>query len=107
MCWRLLECFKECVCGRPRYLVGLVDDVELGPQLGRSVVDTLPQVANVIDTAVTGRVDLDHIWRGAGIDRNARRTDVAGSLVRVGVEAIGRLGQDSCGRCFARPTRTA
>ncbi len=41
--------------------VGLVDDVDLEPTLRRAVGRPLAQVTGVVDAAMAGRVDLDHV----------------------------------------------
>jgi hypothetical protein len=74
---RLLERLEEGVGGGPCDLVGLVDDVELRLELGRREHHPLAQVADVVDAAVAGGVDLDHVGRRAGVDRDAGGADVA------------------------------
>jgi hypothetical protein len=68
---RLLERLQERVPGVLRDLVGLVEDVDLAPQVGRGVVDALPKLADRVDAAVGGGVDLDEVKRPALADRDA------------------------------------
>src|SRR5690606_8359079 len=86
------------VAGQP---VRLVDDVELVPQLRRRVLDPLAEIANIFDAAVGGGVDLDDVGRAPLVDRDAGLADVAGTLRRVGIEAVDRLGQQPGGRRLA------
>ena len=66
---RFLKCFEKRVRCRAGDLMRFVNDVELGLQLLRRVFDALAQIANIIDAAIAGGVDLDHIGGGVGGDR--------------------------------------
>ena len=68
---RLLERFQERVPGVARDLVGLVEDVDLALQVRGRVVDALAQVADRVDPAVGGGVDLEQVHRPALADRDA------------------------------------
>ena len=97
MRWRFLECLQEGVGGCAGDLMRLVDDVELGLELRRCVVHAVSQVADIVDAAVAGRVDLDHVGCRTGINRHAGGALVARALVRIGIEAIDGLGHDPRG----------
>jgi hypothetical protein len=71
MGWRLFQGLEEGVRRCTGDLVRFVDDVNLGPKLRRCVSDTLPQIPDVVDAPVAGRVDLDDVGRSAGIDGQA------------------------------------
>ena len=65
---RLFQRLEEGVRRRAGDLVRFVDDVDLGAKLRGRVADALPQIADVVDAAVAGGVDLDDVGRRAGID---------------------------------------
>ena len=69
---RLLERLEQRVPGVLGDLVRLVEDVDLAPQVGRRVVEALPELAHVVDAAVGRGVDLD-AGPGRG-PRGSRRT---------------------------------
>ena len=58
---RLLHQLEEGIEALPRDHVGLVNDVDLEPAGHGRVERPLPQVSGVVDAAVRGRVDLDHV----------------------------------------------
>src|SRR6185312_2670211 len=58
---RLLHQLEEGIEALPRDHVGLVDDVDLESAGHGRVERPLPQVPRVVDAAVRGRVDLDHV----------------------------------------------
>ncbi len=58
---RLLDHLQQGVEARRGDHVRLVDDVDLVPAARGPEEGLLPQVAGVVDTAVGGRVDLDHV----------------------------------------------
>src|SRR5205814_825661 len=58
---RLLEGLEERVPGRRGQLVGLVDDVNAVAHLGRREGNFLPQLTDVVDPTVRGRVDLHQV----------------------------------------------
>ena len=91
---RLLERLEERVPGVLRDLVGLVEDVDLAPEVRGRVVQALAQLADVVDAAVGRGIDLDQVQRPALADGVARVTRVAG--IGVGRErlAVEGLGQD-------------
>ena len=101
---RLLERLQERVPGVLRDLVRLVEDVDLAGEVGRGVVDPLPQVADRVDAAVRRGVDLDEVHRPALADRDARRAGVARVAV-LEVRAVDGLGEDPGERRLARPAR--
>ena len=64
--------------------VGLVDDVDLVAAVHRGEEGAFPQVSGVLDTAVTGGVDLDHVdaARPAARQVLAGTADPAGFILR-------------------------
>ena len=103
---RLFENLKQRVEGRGRQPLRLVDDVDLLAPLHRSGRGLLAQFAGVLNSAVRGCVDLDHVQVGALTDRNALRAHPTG-LGRGPVLAIDHLGQDPRGGGLARAARAA
>ena len=101
---RLLERLQERVPGVPRDLVGLVEDVDLAGEIGRGVVDALPEIPDRVDAAVRCCVDLDEVHCPALADRDARRAGVARVAV-LQVRAVDGLGEDPGERGLARPPR--
>ena len=101
---RLLERLQERVPGVLRDLVGLIEDVDLPPQVRRGVVDPVAQLADVGDAAVARGVDLDEVHRPALADRDARLAAVARVAV-LEVRAVDGLGEDPGERRLARPAR--
>ena len=73
---RLLERLEERVPGVLGDLVRLVEDVDLAAQLAGRVGEALAQVADGVDAAVAGGVDLDQVEGRALADR--RRTTGSG-----------------------------
>jgi hypothetical protein len=74
--------------------VRLVEDVDLASEVGRGVVQPVPQVADRVDAAVRRGVDLDEVERATLADRDARGADVARVGVGPEVQAVDRLGHD-------------
>ena len=101
---RLLERLEEGVPGVLRDLVGLVEDVDLAAQVGRGVVDALAELADGVDPAVRGGIDLEEVHRPALADRDARRAGVARVAV-LEVRAVERLGEDPGQRGLAGAAR--
>ena len=58
---RLFEGLQEGVEGLLGEHVHFVDDVDLVPGFDRGEIDVFPQLADVVDAAVGGAVDLDHV----------------------------------------------
>ena len=101
---RLLERLQQRVPGVLGDLVRLVEDVDLAPELAGRIRQALAQVADVVDAAVAGGVDLDEVERRALADRDARRAAVAGVAV-LEVRAVDRLGEDPGERGLAGAAR--
>ena len=101
---RLLERLEERVPGVLRDLVGLVEDVDLAPKVGRGVIDPLAELADRVDAAVRRGVDLDEVERPALADRDAGLAGVAGIAV-LEVRAVERLGEDPRERGLAGAAR--
>ena len=93
--WRLLDQLEQGVEALRGDHVGLVDDVDLVATADRCEERLLPQLAGVIDAAVRGGVDLDHVDRARAV---AGQLDAAVALAaRVGhrrLVAVERPGQD-------------
>ena len=66
---RLLDDLQQGVEALRRDHVGLVDDVDLEPALGRAVGRPLAQIARIVDAAVASRVDLDDVDRPTAAPR--------------------------------------
>ena len=58
--------------------VRLIEDVDFHPHLRRREPDGFAQLANLLDAAVAGGVDLEHVERRAGQDREAVLARVVG-----------------------------
>ena len=101
---RLLERLEERVPGVLGDLVRLVEDVDLASQFAGRVGEALAELADVVDAAVAGGVDLDEVERRALADRDARRAGVAGVAV-LEVRAVERLGEDPRQRRLAGAAR--
>ena len=100
----LFERLEKRVPGVLRDLVRLVEDVDLAPQAARGVREALAQVADLVDAAIAGRVDLDEVEGSSLADRDARRACVAGVAVAE-VGAVDGLGKDPGQRRLARAAR--
>ena len=60
--------FQERVPGLPGQHVGLVDDIDLVvPLLRGRIHGTLAQLPGVVDPAIAGGVDLDHVQAGGAV----------------------------------------
>ena len=77
MIGRLLECLQERIEGRVGNLVGFVQDVDLVAIACRPVARSVAQLADLIDTAIRRRVNLDHVNGIAGPDFLATFTGAA------------------------------
>ena len=104
---RLLERLEEGVPGVLRDLVGLVEDVDLAPEVGGGVAQALAQLADIVDAAIGRGVDLDQVQGPALADGVARVTRVAGIGVGSEVLAVERLGEDPRERRLAGATRSS
>ena len=92
---RLLERLEQGVPGLRRQHVDFVDDVDLVPVAGRGVTHGLAQLADGVDAAVAGTVDLQDVERAAGGDFGAGGAAVAGPRRRPFL-AVERLGEEAC-----------
>ena len=101
---RFLERLQQGVPGVAGDLVRLVEDVDLAPELAGRVWQALAQVANRIDAAVAGGIDLDQVEGRPLTDRDAGWASVAGVAV-LEVRAVDGLGQDPRERGLAGPAR--
>ena len=101
---RLFEGLQERVECRLGEHVDFVDDVDLVAALVRRVPDLVAQIANVVDAAVAGRVDLDEVERAGLVDRLADFARIV-RLPVLRVAAVGGLRHDAGGARLARSAR--
>ena len=97
---RLFEGLEQGVEGGVGDLVGLVEDVDLVAVAGGGVAGGVAQLANLVDAAVGGGVDLDDIDGVAGADLGAGFAELAGLDGGAGggadgVAAVEGHGQDA------------
>ena len=97
---RLLEGLEQRVEGGVGDLVRLVEDVDLVLVARGAVAGGVAELADLVDAAVGGGVDLDDVDGVAGADLGAGLADVAGlgggaELAADGVAAVERHGQDA------------
>ena len=102
----LFQRLEERVRGSAGDLMRLVDDVELRLEEGWRKPHPFPQLANVVDAAVAGGVDLDDVGRRAIVDRHAGRAIVAGTRIRIRIETVDRFREQASGGRFAGAPRT-
>ena len=103
---RLLERLEQRVEGRVGDLVRFVEDVDFVAVARRAVAGGVAQLANLVDAAVGGGVDLDDVDGGAGANLGAGVADAAGlGRGALGaadrVAAVERHGQDAGDGGFA------
>jgi len=91
----LLQGLQQRVEGLPCQHVYLVDHVDLVPRFIGPEANFLSQIADLVDAAVGGRVDLDQIELAALGNRGADGAMVAGASLGVGIQAVDRLCQDA------------
>ena len=96
---RLFERLEQRVGGRAGQLVDLVDQIDLEAGRAGLVVGALAQLADVVDAAVAGGVDLDQV--------EAERVRAAVERGGAGRDAVDRAGQDSRGGGLAGAARAA
>ena len=99
---RLFQGLQQGVEGLAGEHVDFVDDVDFEPCPAGPHADVLPQLADFVDAAVAGPVDLQHVHVLAGADAAADVALVAGDRGGT-LFAVQRLGQDSGGRGLAHP----
>ena len=71
----------------------LIDDVHTLFHLAGRIDGIVPQVPDIVDTIVGGRIDLQHIHAGSRIDGPAGLADIAGVAI-VGIQTVDRLTED-------------
>ena len=103
---RLLEHLQQRVERLARQPLRLVDDVDLLAALDRRGGRLLAELARVVDAAVGGRVDLDHVQVLPVPDGHALIARAA-RLGRGAGLAVDHLGQDPGRRGLAGPARSA
>ncbi len=103
---RLLEHLQQRVERLARQPLRLVDDVDLLATLDRRGGRLLAEVARVVDAAVGGRVDLDHVQVLPVPDSHALIARAAGFGRGAGL-AVDHLGQDPGRRGLPGPPRAA
>ena len=103
---RLLERLQQRVGGVGRERVGLVEDVDAIAAEDGLLVDAIANLADVIDTAIAGRVELEHVQRGAVGNRATRLAFEARRRGRrVEGLAVERLAEDLRQRRLAGTAR--
>ena len=75
---RLFQRLEQGVERLAREHVDFVDDVDLEPRPAGANVDVLPQLADLVDAAIAGAVDFQHVDVAAGADALADVALVAG-----------------------------
>ena len=75
---RLFQCLQQRIEGRFRDLVRFVENVDLVPVARRRIACRIAQFANLVDAAIGGRVNLDHVDRVALANLHARIAYAAG-----------------------------
>src|SRR5262249_5973147 len=93
---RLLERLEQGVESLPAQHVDFIDDVDLETGPGGPVLDVAADLADLVDAAVAGAVDLQHVHVLAGGDAAADLAGVAGRGGRA-VDAVEGLGEDAGG----------
>jgi hypothetical protein len=80
--------------------VHFVDQINFVTALGWRITNVVAQLAHIFDAVVAGAIDLDHV---EAIARGDLPAIVANAAWRNGrpLDAIERLCQNACGRCFA------
>jgi hypothetical protein len=101
---RFLERLEQRVPGIPGDLVRLVEDVDLAPQVTGRISEPVAQVADLVDAAVRGRIDLEDVERRAFADSDARLADITRVPI-LEVRAVDGLGEDPRQRRLAGPPR--
>ena len=101
---RLLDRLEQGVPGVARDLVGLVEDVHLPPQVAGRIRESLAQLADLVDAAVRGGVDLEDVERRPFADGDAGVACVARVAV-LQVRAVDGLGEDPRERGLAGAAR--
>jgi len=86
--------FSKALKASPREHVHFVDDVHLVAAAGRPHGDVLPQLADLVDAAVAGGVDLHHVHVLPGGDRLARASQALQGSAAGPLAAFERLGVD-------------
>ena len=75
---RLFEGLEQGIEGGLGDLVGFVEDVDLVAVAGGRIARSVAQLANLVDAAIGGRVDLDHVDGVALANFDAGVADAAG-----------------------------
>ena len=96
---RLLQGLQQCIKGRVGDLVGFVEQIDFVAIARRGVARCVAQFANLVDPAVGGSVDLDHVEGVAGANflagvANSARFGRGPFRAANLVAAIQRHGQD-------------
>ena len=105
---RLFQRFQQRIEGRVGDLVGFVENVDFEAVARRTVARGLAQFADLVDAAIGGGVDFDHVHRVAGANLGAGIANAAGLGHRlVGRAAVQRHGQDARDRRLADAAMSA
>src|SRR5262249_22058447 len=87
-----------------RQHVDFIDDVNLEARPGRTVLNVLAEIPNLVDAAVAGAVDFQNVDILAGGDTPTNLALIAGRWRRA-VYAIQRLGENPSGARLADSAR--
>ncbi len=99
---RLLQRLQQGIEGRIGDLVGLVENPDLVTIASRTIARRIAQFANLINSAIRGRIDLDDVDRIARPNLGARLANSAGLRHRMIFRAaVQRHRQNSGDRSFA------
>ena len=95
---RLFQRLQQRIEGGVGDLVGFVEDPDLVAVAGGTIARGIAQLANLVDAAIGGRVDLDHVHRIAGANLGAGIANAAGlghrMVLRAAVQRHGQNARD-------------
>ncbi len=97
---RLFQGFQKGVGSLIGEHVGFVNDINLAPALGGGKVNLVPNLTDVLNAPVAGRIHLYGIHKALFIGGAAHGAGIAG-VAFLGVKAIDRLGDDPGGSGFS------
>src|SRR5438552_17856239 len=104
MAWRLLQSLEQCIESRISDLVSFVKDVDLEAVPSRPVARRLAQFANLVDAAIRGRVNFNHVNSIPGAHLRTRVAYAARFRHRL-IRGSAILGNrlNSLNRCLSNP----
>lgn len=104
---RLFKGFKQGVRGAGTQHVNFVNDVDLVPRFVRSVINSFPEVADIIHAGVAGGVNFNDIQSSAFGDCLTHLAGIAGFTLAFSGETVDRLGENASGAGLAGTAWTA